>query len=254
MKFSYLNLLFPKVFSKFYYRKFYYFFKSLYYGFIRGHYSSKIYFENWKQENLNRHALINAGVNRIYIEKGRCNYLEIGCNKNQNFNSIALTRQEKTGVDPVQGGNILSTSDEFFKNNKKKFDVIFVDGLHHYEQCQKDILNSLKFIDNYGIIFIHDLLPRNWKIEHVPRLNDNWTGDIWKVAVEIHNSENLDFYIANIDSGVGCVFVKPNYKYKSMNNKLKNTNYNDFIKNIKNCKIIEPDFLLKVIREYKFFS
>ena len=36
------------------------------------------------------------------------------------------------------------TSDTFFKNNKDKFDVIFLDGLHTYEQTIKDINNAIK--------------------------------------------------------------------------------------------------------------
>ena len=52
----------------------------------------------------------------------------------------------KIGVDPERGGNVRKTSDNFFKNNKKEFDVIFIDGLHIYEQCRKDVINSLKVL------------------------------------------------------------------------------------------------------------
>ena len=41
----------------------------------------------------------------------------------------------------------------------QKFDIIFIDGLHEYDQVKKDIVNSLKFIDEKGFILIHDLLP-----------------------------------------------------------------------------------------------
>ena len=34
--------------------------------------------------------------------------------------------------------------------------------MHEYDQVKKDIVNSLKFIDEKGFIVIHDLLPRNW--------------------------------------------------------------------------------------------
>ena len=37
------------------------------------------------------------------------------------------------------------TSDNYFSNNKNNlFDLIFLDGLHTYEQTIKDIFNSLK--------------------------------------------------------------------------------------------------------------
>ena len=47
-------------------------------------------------------------------------------------------------------------SDYFFKNNKKKFNFIFIDGNHTIDQTIKDISNSLKILDKNGIILIHD--------------------------------------------------------------------------------------------------
>ena len=48
------------------------------------------------------------------------------------------------------------------KNSHLKFDVIFIDGLHEYEQCQRDCLNSMKFLNDGGIILFHDFLPRSF--------------------------------------------------------------------------------------------
>ena len=56
----------------------------------------------------------------------------------------------------------LGTSDEFFNQNNEKFDVIFIDGLHHYDQCQADAINSLKCLNKNGFIFFHDFIPRNF--------------------------------------------------------------------------------------------
>ena len=46
-----------------------------------------------------------------------------------------------------------------FLKNTKKFDVIFIDGLHEYYQIRKDVINSLKYLDKNGYIVIHDLFP-----------------------------------------------------------------------------------------------
>lgn len=48
------------------------------------------------------------------------------------------------------------SSDKFFKINKIFFDVVFIDGLHKYEQCQRDCMNSMKFLNQGGIIIFHD--------------------------------------------------------------------------------------------------
>ena len=48
--------------------------------------------------------------------------------------------------------------------DEEPFDVIFVDGLHTFEQCRKDVINSLNFLNLGGYLFIHDLIPRNFMI------------------------------------------------------------------------------------------
>ena len=81
---------------------------------------------NWHKININRIALINAAISNILKKNKTCNYLEIGCDDNYVFNSIILPEKNKVGVDPRSGGNLKITSDKFFKNNKRKFDVIFL--------------------------------------------------------------------------------------------------------------------------------
>ena len=50
--------------------------------------------------------------------------------------------------------------DQFFRKNKESFDLIFLDGLHTYEQTIKDINNGIQSIQDNGIILIHDCLPK----------------------------------------------------------------------------------------------
>ena len=84
--------------------------------------------------------------------------------KNSVFNCIPLKIENKIGVDPTQGGTHRKTSDDFFIDNTKNFDVIFIDGLHTYEQCQRDCINSLKFLNPGGILIIEDIFK--YKKEH----------------------------------------------------------------------------------------
>jgi hypothetical protein len=150
---------------------------------------------NLEKNFFKRHAFINSAISKYK----NCNYLEIGVNKNDVFDSIPLKLKNKFGVDPVRGGNYKLTSDLFFKiYSQIKFDVIFIDGMHDYLQCQKDTINSINSLNKNGIIFIHDMLPKNFFEEHVPKIHYKWTGDIWKVGVELLNSKNLEFKIINI--------------------------------------------------------
>ena len=51
-------------------------------------------------------------IQSVIDHKNFKSYLEIGCDNDLNFNKIKI--QTKLGVDPVSGGNIRKTSDEFF--------------------------------------------------------------------------------------------------------------------------------------------
>ena len=56
-------------------------------------------------------------IQKIILKQNYKNYLEIGCDNNENFSQISI--ENKVGVDPLKGGTLRMTSDEFFKENKK---------------------------------------------------------------------------------------------------------------------------------------
>lgn len=49
-----------------------------------------------------------------------------------------------------------STSDEFFKNNEKKYDVIYIDGWHEAPQVYRDICNSWYCLNEGGLVVCDD--------------------------------------------------------------------------------------------------
>ena len=171
-------------------------------------------------------------IQNIINKKNYESYLEIGCFSNELFNQIKI--QNKTGVDPVSGGNIKATSDEFFKKNTNKFDIIFIDGLHHYDQVKKDIENSIKFLNERGIILLHDCLPSKVYDQAVPRCTYNWNGDVWKAIVETRCKQDIDTYTIYADQGIGVIFKRPNRNILKLN--IKNFNkltFKDYFNNHK---------------------
>ena len=78
------------------------------------------------------------------------------------------------------------------------FDIIFIDGLHHYEQVKKDIINSLNCIEENGVIILHDCIPKSYLEQAVPRSQHLWTGDVWKAFVEIRTKNNYWLYHVRI--------------------------------------------------------
>jgi predicted O-methyltransferase YrrM len=68
----------------------------------------------------------------------------------------------------VETNLITSTSDNFFINNKKKFNVIYIDGSHFYEDVKNDFINSMNCLEKNGILICDDFL---WFEYHEEKLN-----------------------------------------------------------------------------------
>jgi hypothetical protein len=179
----------------------------------------------------NRISFINLAIYKILREKNlkieQLNYLEIGCYDDACFSSVPIVN--KIGVDPVQGGTIKTTSDLFFLNNELLFDIIFIDGLHEYEQVRNDVSNSLSCLKEGGYLFIHDMIPRNFAEENVPRLQDIWTGDVWKVGCELMETKNIDFFVIKADHGIGVVKKKGLVQLNNKIADLKDLRFKDFL-------------------------
>ncbi len=158
-------------------------------------------------------------------------YLEIGCDRNQSFSNISIDK--RVGVDPVEGGTLKMTSDEFFLKNKENFDIIFIDGLHEYNQVMRDIKNSLKFLNQNGVILLHDCLPRNIWNQIFPRINSDWNGDVWKSIVHLRTFNHIDTYTFIADRGIGVIFPRSNRKILNLKNRsdFKNLRYKDYFIN-----------------------
>tara|TARA_B100000902_G_scaffold365291_1_gene386104 strand:- start:436 stop:1149 length:714 start_codon:yes stop_codon:yes gene_type:complete len=186
-------------------------------------------------------------VQDIIDKKKYEKYLEIGCFDDELFNHIKCF--EKVGVDPVSGGTVRETSDQFFKKNNDYFDCIFIDGLHEYKQVKKDIINSLKFLNDGGVVLLHDCLPDDYYAQATPRCQWVWNGDVWKAIVECRNSKEIDVYTCYADHGIGVIFKRPNRNLldypKKDYSKLEFREY--FLHHKKLMNIIEYEELMKTI-------
>ena len=158
-------------------------------------------------------------------------YLEIGCDKDQLFSKVNL--QNKTGVDPYSGGNIRQTSDDFFLTNNKTFDLVFIDGLHTYDQVKRDILNSVKFLNDDGIILVHDCLPDTMAKQAVPRYKMQWNGDVWKAIVDLRQDPDLDVYTCEMDQGIGVIKKNKNTSILKLSTEINKLKFKDYYNNYK---------------------
>ena len=147
-------------------------------------------------------------IQEIINHRNYKSYLEVGCDNDENFSKIQIAN--KIGIDPLKGGTLRMTSDEFFIKNDQNFDIIFLDGLHTYEQTIKDIDNGLKFLNTNGVIIIHDCLPKKIWNQIVPRLYGHWNGDVWKAIVHSRTYDHADTYTCIADHGLGVIFKREN--------------------------------------------
>lgn len=152
-------------------------------------------------------------MNRIeiiqkYIYKYKyASYLEIGVQAGHCFRAIHCNYKVGVDPDPTSAATIHKTSDEFFANNKEKFDIIFIDGLHHADQVYKDIMNSLDIVNEGGIILMHDCKPTTELMQQIPLTTQvEWTGDTWKAYVKVRTyREDLEMFVIDTDWGVGVI-------------------------------------------------
>tara|TARA_B110000483_G_scaffold218358_1_gene271608 strand:- start:279 stop:989 length:711 start_codon:yes stop_codon:yes gene_type:complete len=186
----------------------------------------KVFDFQWSKKGFNRISVVN---HLISISGGlEAKYLEVGCQGNKLFDSVASLH--KVGVDPETGGTHKMTSDKFFENNDKIFDVVFIDGLHTYEQVHRDAVNALNCIGVGGYIAFHDFLPKSWKEHHVPRINHSWTGDCWKLAIQLAEAKGLEFVIIDVDCGVGLLKkLSHDYNVPNVSDKLEVAEFEKFV-------------------------
>lgn len=142
-------------------------------------------------------------LNHIITTHGFKRYLEIGTFRDTCFKEVVA--EHKVGVDPESGGTLRMTSDEFFAENTEKFELIFIDGLHHHDQVAKDIENALKRIEPHGFVVMHDCFPFREKDEVQARC-----GTAWRAFAHFRQDPNLDAIVGDFDWGVGIIRQRAN--------------------------------------------
>ncbi len=120
---------------------------------------------------------------------GCTSYLELGIEKGDTFSLMNTIVPHCIGVDikdmrPEKFGKLyVMKTDDFFVNNKETFDIIFIDAEHKYESALKDFENSLKILNKYGIILMHDTDPID-----LAHCSPGYCGDSYKIIDYIFNN------------------------------------------------------------------
>jgi hypothetical protein len=161
-------------------------------------------------------------INHLINKKKYKSYLEVGtCHPDHNFNKINCIFKEC--IDPTPLADTITykmTSDDAFKiirQNNKKYDIIFIDGLHEKNQVDKDVYNSLMALNKGGTIVLHDCNPPT-KLHSLPpdeffkdptnciKANGAWNGDVYRTIIELRTSQP-NLYVCVVDTDWGCGIV-----------------------------------------------
>ena len=95
------------------------------------------------------------------------------------------------------------TSDNFFNKNQNMFDLIYIDGNHLFDFVKRDIINSLKFIKQDGIIVLDDYNVVGWWDDGITKAVDFFKK---KKLIKIIRKHNL------FDYHHQCI-IKKNYEF-----------------------------------------
>lgn len=174
-------------------------------------------------------------IQSLMKQKGLKNYLEIGV-----FNGHVFFRVKSTfkiAVDPEFKFDVLrkigktiinpynlfnkyysKTSDDFFEQDapglfaKNKIDIALVDGMHEYAYALRDVENILNYLNDDGVIIMHDCNPANkeaartheeWKEKG---MTGQWNGDVWKAIVHLRSlRKDIDVFVLDCDYGLGII-------------------------------------------------
>ncbi|MDO9530344.1 MAG: class I SAM-dependent methyltransferase [Syntrophales bacterium] len=185
---------------------------------------------------MNRVTILQKIINK---KKGGT-YLEIGVLAGDTF--LRIKASHKLGVDPnfeisptkklryyiKNCSNIFNkyfhtNSDTFFGTehiylSKTGLDVAFIDGLHTFSQTLTDVQNALMYLNENGVIVLHDCNPLSEvaalpakSIREIQKLNPpgftgTWNGDVWKTIAYLRAiRKDLHVFVLDCDFGLGII-------------------------------------------------
>ena len=216
---------------------------------------------------MNREIIIQK---LLKARKGKT-YLEIGVSTGRVFFSILST--SKYAVDPLfkfsrwkvfrrtikNPTNIFnkyytSTSDDFFSKqapeifSQKRINVCLVDGMHEYDFALRDIENALKYLEDDGVIIVHDCNPVTEKMgstfeEWKGRGYDGeWNGDVWKAILHLRCTRNdVHVFVLDCDYGLGIITKgKPENNLTLPVDSIAKLSYQDFHANRESWLNLKP--------------
>ena len=124
-------------------------------------------------------------------------YLELGIGNGASF--AAVKAQTKKAVDPNGRADFTMGTDEYFRTHRKKYDVIFIDANHDFDNVLRDFNSAVKACKEW--VVIHDLIPPAEKYT-APR----FCSDGYKLLAYLIRESGLSVY--PMSENMGLTFIR----------------------------------------------
>ena len=165
-------------------------------------------------------------------------YLEIGVQKGRSLN---LAQCRAVGIDPYprikakknQEIYCMTSNDFFDSLDIEPPDLVFIDGLHLFEQALVDFVNVEHISHEGTVVVIDDIFPAHPAQALRDRRTQKWAGDVWKLY-KILLEYRPDLSIEPLDVNPTGLIVVTNLDNK---NTVLSDNYNKIVNEYMNLPV-----------------
>lgn len=214
-------------------------------------------------------------INKLAQGLNAKTYLEIGVRHGRTFLKVQVPMRD--GVDPEFAFDTNThasdstrlfpvTSDEFFvsPNVRRHYDLMFIDGLHTFEQTFRDFVSCLSLAHERSVLLIDDTVPSDI-FSAIPDASQAlklraasgspskaWHGDVYKLVFAIHDFFPMLDFATVTDRGNPQTFVWRGTRKQPFRPKfgsleaISRTSYTDFVDNRKLLNLVTEEEALRV--------
>ena len=149
-------------------------------------------------------------INLLIEKKDYTSYLEVGIHEGVCFNKVNCLHKVGVDIAPLISDERIITTDSatFFAHNKETFDIIFIDASHNGKDALLDAVLALAFLNEGGMIVMHDCAPTKESETIVPRPKPHgrWNGDVYKAWIVLRKTLGKRMQVVDIDEGCGIIY------------------------------------------------
>lgn len=153
-------------------------------------------------------------------------YLELGYWDGANHKAVDCP--DKVSVDTNGKAIFTGTTDEFFAQNKRRFDVTFIDACHCIDFVKRDWNNAIACTDH--AIILHDMIPPTRRHCAKAECSDSY------LLLNHFIDRGIEYRSLDHDCGLTVMLAKD---FETVTDEVEFIGYYDFLEKVRTCKFEE---------------